>query len=120
MVHELVTCPSNDGHVFQFRLATCPWCSIEGRAGTTLFHAAQPRAGVAAFDLARAWAAIEAVASPGAAPALPDPVARPPARRSARARRRGLGCRALAALAGLATLAALASLATDYPVGLGV
>ncbi|HEY3111528.1 MAG TPA: hypothetical protein VGL23_22420 [Chloroflexota bacterium] len=113
--HELVACPSNPGHVFQFRLPTCPWCRIERRAGTTLFPS-PTRAGPAGFDLAGAWAAIEAVAGPGPAPDLPDPASLPPARPSARARCRRPR-RALAALAALIALAGLASWAVGYPIG---
>jgi DNA-binding helix-hairpin-helix protein with protein kinase domain len=105
--HEVVTCPDNPGHRQHFRLGSCPWCAIERRAGTVLFPAPAPPPSGPAFDLAAAWAAIEAVPDPGPAPALP-PIAtarlRAPAPlgRAALGERRRGGLTAGLALAGMA------------------
>jgi DNA-binding helix-hairpin-helix protein with protein kinase domain len=119
LLHELVVCPSSPGHVFQFRLPTCPWCQIERRAGTTLFPAGgSPCVWPAGRDLTSVWATIEAVGGPGPAPELPGLAALPASRPSALARRVERRARAaLAILAALASLASLVSLATGYPTG---
>jgi DNA-binding helix-hairpin-helix protein with protein kinase domain len=106
--HEVVACPDNPGHRQHFRLASCPWCAIERQAGTVLFPVVTSPPSGPAFDLAAAWAAIEAVRGPGPAPALPQPAPPPRPRRSvpsgraaAEERRRG-GLTAGLALAGMA------------------
>ena len=123
--HEVVSCPDNPGHTFHFRRTSCPWCQIERRAGTVLFPVAvAPFPGPSSFDLAGAWAAIEAVAGPGSAPALPSvgSLARPSP--SARVRRLALERRALNALslalaaAGLLGPALLTGRPPTGPVGL--
>ncbi|HEY3082929.1 MAG TPA: hypothetical protein VGM69_23820 [Chloroflexota bacterium] len=89
--HEVVACPDNLGHSHHFRLASCPWCAIERQAGTVVFApTAAPLASATAFDLAGAWAPIEAVRGPGPAPDLPGVGAAPRPRRAARCDRSAL------------------------------
>ena len=69
---ELRVCSARLGHVIARSAANCPWCEIESKAGLSFFPlvAGWAPAPAAAFDLARAWADIESVPSPGPAPAL--------------------------------------------------
>ncbi|WP_426399495.1 helix-hairpin-helix domain-containing protein [Ralstonia sp. R-29] len=60
-------CSASAMHLFPTAISTCPWCSLESK-GVVYFidvHAYQ-QPGVAGFQLAKVWAAIEAVAPPGA------------------------------------------------------
>ena len=70
---DLRTCSVRLGHVFPRSLAACPWCEIESKVGLRFFPlvVSSLPANALTFDLARVWAEIEAVASPGPAPVLP-------------------------------------------------
>ncbi|HEV8633078.1 MAG TPA: hypothetical protein VG370_02385 [Chloroflexota bacterium] len=114
--HEVVACPENPGHTYQFRLTSCPWCGIERKAGTVLFPiTVSPFPGRSAFDLADAWAAVEAVRGPGPAPALPGAGALARPKPSARAGRLVLEGRVLAALAAAVALAGVVGCAIGWP-----
>ncbi|SOY52704.1 hypothetical protein [Cupriavidus taiwanensis] len=70
---QLRTCGTDAVHKFYGGLGSCPWCELEHRAGIVFFvgliTATAPGAVPSTFDLARVWAAILAVPSPGTAPA---------------------------------------------------
>jgi DNA-binding helix-hairpin-helix protein with protein kinase domain len=70
---QLTVCPRNPAHGFWSSLSACPWCAIEDRTGIHLFAArAVARVPADAFDVEAVWAEINAVTSPGSAPALPS------------------------------------------------
>jgi DNA-binding helix-hairpin-helix protein with protein kinase domain len=70
----LKRCTQAGIHVFPGHLATCPWCELDG-VGVVLFipDIALGAQGTSSFDLAKVWAAIEAVYCPPALTAVPPP-----------------------------------------------
>jgi DNA-binding helix-hairpin-helix protein with protein kinase domain len=73
LAEQVKRCSQNRGHSYLETLPTCPWCAIEAKAGVRLFAqtVSDPPRTPRGIDLGAIWAAIEGVASPGPAPALP-------------------------------------------------
>lgn len=67
---DLKQCSTNTSH-WHHKATTCPWCPIERATGSVLFSSVvRPGAPLSSFDLTSIWRQIEAVAHPGAAPAI--------------------------------------------------
>ncbi|MCL9845885.1 helix-hairpin-helix domain-containing protein [Ralstonia solanacearum] len=60
-------CAASAMHLFPATLSTCPWCSFESKGVVYFIDVrAYQQPGATGFQLAQVWAAIEAVAPPGA------------------------------------------------------
>ncbi|MCT9118173.1 helix-hairpin-helix domain-containing protein [Cupriavidus gilardii] len=70
-------CNASSMHIYPASLTTCPWCAMESR-GVVYFIDTQTyqATGSAGFNLARVWAAIEAIPAPSSLP-LPSSNVRP-------------------------------------------
>src|SRR5262245_22055673 len=73
---RIVTCGDDPRHAYAPASGSCPWCRIENEGGPSFFFLA-PGTASDAFDLPTTCRAIEAVRSPGPAPALPPASAVP-------------------------------------------
>ncbi|MDX6614311.1 MAG: hypothetical protein QOD75_3497 [Blastocatellia bacterium] len=74
LASNLTQCKTNAGHYYLKDLSSCPWCRVEGMSGVLVFTPVYA-VGVIQdgnFNLARIWAQLEAVSSPGSLPTLPD------------------------------------------------
>lgn len=76
---QLKLCSANSLHFYPIAAPVCPWCRMEKSLGITLFLSPQSTAPASTssastirFDLAKIWAAIEAVQLPPSS--LPDPI----------------------------------------------
>jgi DNA-binding helix-hairpin-helix protein with protein kinase domain len=65
---EIRTCGRASMHKFFGGLTDCPWCSIEQRSGIFFFPQDTAKKDVA-FSLAKTWARIQAIRTPGPEPA---------------------------------------------------
>jgi DNA-binding helix-hairpin-helix protein with protein kinase domain len=72
----IVTCGDDPRHAYVPVTGSCPWCRIEGDGGPSFFFFA-PGTAPDAFDLEATSRAIDAVRSPGQAPAIPRPKSPP-------------------------------------------
>lgn len=68
---QLKKCTTNAAHSFFQSLSSCPWCSIESRAGVLLFLGYAIADGTSRFKVELVWAQIASVQSPGQG-MLPD------------------------------------------------
>lgn len=62
-------CNASSMHIYPTSLSTCPWCALDSK-GVVYFidtHAYQPT-GSTGFNLARVWAAVEAIPAPSSLP----------------------------------------------------
>jgi DNA-binding helix-hairpin-helix protein with protein kinase domain len=73
---RIVPCGDDPRHTHARGSGPCPWCRIENEGGPSFFFLA-PGTAPDAFDLATTCQAIDAVRSPGPAPAAPNPPAAP-------------------------------------------
>ncbi len=116
---DLKKCGTNAAHYFFRALAECPWCSIEGHTGVTLFVGLVAYDATTGFRIDLVWTRIQGVPRPGD-PVVPDlSQLRVHVRATSEARRAGLKRRIQLTLIVAGVLGAIA-LALVIGLGAGV